>query len=160
MTRVVLSLLAAAAFLGAQSSAKYDGPRPPKADVPYLLHASSLIETEAGEARQSERKDLTVYTMVGASSSVRTPLPEPIFVIRSEKIPAEKLVLYRMETKGGAREIAFNQRKPKDNQRPVYLLVKRLEQGLYRIEANETLTNGEYCLSPESSNQTFCFAVY
>ncbi|HBY64599.1 MAG TPA: hypothetical protein DEH78_32670 [Solibacterales bacterium] len=152
--------MAAAAALSAQQAAKYDGPRPPKADVPFLLHAASLVETEAGEAKQSERKELTVYAVAGASSPVRTPLPEPIFLMRSEKIPAEKLVLYKMDAKGGAREIAFNQRKPKDNQRPLYLMVKRLEQGLYRIEANETLANGEYCLSPESSNQTFCFQVY
>ena len=32
---------------------KYTGPKPPKADVPYLLHADTLIETEAVEARET-----------------------------------------------------------------------------------------------------------
>jgi hypothetical protein len=31
---------------------------------------------------------------------------------------------------------------------------------LFRVEANEGLPNGEYALTPEGSNHTFCFQVY
>jgi hypothetical protein len=39
-------------------------------------------------------------------------------------------------------------------------MVKPLEGKLYRVEANETLENGEYALSPDGSDQVFCFQVY
>jgi hypothetical protein len=32
------------------------GPRPPKPDLPYLMHADNLIPTESVEAKQEERK--------------------------------------------------------------------------------------------------------
>ena len=32
---------------------KYDGPRPPKKDMIYLLHADNLVPTETGEANGS-----------------------------------------------------------------------------------------------------------
>ena len=35
---------------------KYTGPRPPKADIPYLMHADNLIETEVGKAASDERR--------------------------------------------------------------------------------------------------------
>ena len=44
---------------------KYTGPRPPKADVPYLLHADNLIETEIGKAKSDERKDTVVASSSG-----------------------------------------------------------------------------------------------
>ncbi len=58
-----LALLAFAAALPAQ---KYNGPRPPKPDVLYLLHASKLIETEMTEAREEKRKDDNVYVVDGS----------------------------------------------------------------------------------------------
>ena len=36
---------------------KYDGPRPPKADLPYLKHGASLLATEVAEAKEENRKD-------------------------------------------------------------------------------------------------------
>ncbi len=42
----------------------------------------------------------------------------------------------------------------------MHLSLRRLGDGLYRIEANEFLPNGEYALSPEGSNTVFCFQVY
>jgi hypothetical protein len=38
--------------------------------------------------------------------------------------------------------------------------VTRLASDLYRIEVNESLEPGEYSLSPEGSNQVFCFEVF
>ena len=50
--RIVLVALAAC---WAASAQKYDGPRPPKADIPYLKHASELVATEASEATTGNR---------------------------------------------------------------------------------------------------------
>ena len=87
--RYVFSLLLLATLaIGAD---EYTGPRPPKPDVPYLVHASNLIPTEATEASQEGKKDESTYTVQGAASPVRTPLAEPIFLLRSEKIKADSL---------------------------------------------------------------------
>lgn len=139
---------------------KYSGPQPEKPDLPYLLHATTLLPTEALEAKQEEKKDVMTFAISGATSSSRTPLSEPIFLLRTEKLVPERLTLYRMEVKSGRREVSFNSKKAKDNPHPVPLSVKRLDQGLYRIEANDSMPPGEYCLSPEGSNQVFCFQVY
>lgn len=139
---------------------KYSGPQPEKPDLPYLLHATSLLPTEALEAKQEEKKEVTTFVISGAMSSSRTPLSEPIFLLRTEKLVPERITLYKMEVKGGRREVSFNSKKAKDNPHPVPLSVKRLDQGLYRIEANDSMPPGEYCLSPEGSNQVFCFQVY
>ena len=54
MRRIVLLLSAAALAAFAQ---KYDGPRPPKPDLPYLKHASELVPTEAGTGQRREAKE-------------------------------------------------------------------------------------------------------
>src|ERR1039458_4935950 len=51
----ILWLGLAAAF--AAAAQKYDGPRPPKPDVPYLKHADTLIPTEAVMAKEEKKKD-------------------------------------------------------------------------------------------------------
>ena len=139
---------------------KYDGPRPPKPDVPYLVHADNLIPCEAADAKQSDVKEDTVYTVPGLSSPARTPLAEPIFLIQTEKLSAEKMELYRLEVKDGSRRIVFPKKKKKDSPRPLRILVTQLAPALYRLEANETLEEGEYSLTPAGSNEVFCFQVY
>ena len=74
----ILPLLLAAVF--AASAQKYDGPRPPKADLPYLKHASDLLPTEPGQAREQKQKNDILYTVEGAASSAKTPLASPIFI--------------------------------------------------------------------------------
>lgn len=138
---------------------QYTGPRPPKPDLPYLLHADNLIETEAGQAQEQHRgKSDASYTIPGATSPARTPLAEPIFLFESDKIAPESLQLFRLETKNGNREVVIGKRKA----RPLRLTVKSLGGRLYRIEVNEGLglENGEYSLSPQDSNAVFCFTVY
>jgi hypothetical protein len=160
MLRVILLLTLAAALVPAQK--KYNGPRPSKPDVLYLLHASNLVETEVQEAKEEKHKDDTIYVVDGASSTARTPLAEPIFLIDSKKIQPDRLQLYRLETKNGRREVEFpppNKRR-KDSNRPLHLSMKRISDGLYRIEANEYLQNGEYVITPEGSNEVFLFQVY
>ncbi len=140
---------------------QYDGPRPPKADVPYLLQADNLIATEVTEAKEEDRKEGQVFVIPGAASPVKTPMAEPIFLFQSDKLAAGSLQLFRLEVNGGNREVNFGGgKKRKGAARPLRLDVKQLSTNIYRIEAYETLDPGEYSLSPSDSNTAFCFAVY
>jgi hypothetical protein len=154
MIRRIAPLLFAAAALFAQ---KYDGPKPPKPDVPYLKHATNLVPLEAAEAKGQKQKNDTLYVVEGAQSSVKTPLASPIFLFQSSKVLPDKLGLYKFEIKGGHREILFG---PKRSPRPIRLEVMHLDGNLYKIEVTDSLEPGEYSLSPEGSNQVFCFQVF
>ena len=155
--RAFLLLLGSSAALPAWQ--KYSGPRPSKPDLPCLLHGDELVPTEALEAKEEGKKDEVLYTMAGASSPVRTPLASPIFLMQAEKIQPERLALFKLDSRNGRREILF--KKKKQNTRPLLLTVNRLSSdNLYRIEVVQSLENGEYSLSPEGSNQVFCFQVY
>lgn len=139
---------------------KYDGPRPSKPDIPYLKHADSLVPTEVAQAKEEKRKDDTIYTIDGANSTAKTPLASPIFLFQSDKIAADKLVLYKLDTKNGRREILFSPKK-KQGAQPIRMEVTRLtSDNLYKLEVEDELENGEYSLSPAGSNQVFCFQVY
>ena len=163
MTRWMHLFFALALLLPLQAWQKYTGPRPPKPDIPYLLHASTLLETERKEAKEEQRKDENAAVIDGAASPVKTPIPEPIFLFLSDKIAPEKLEMYKLDvTKSGNREVTFPAagKKRKDGARPVHLSTSKLDGALYRIEASEVLDQGEYCLSPSGTNQVFCFQVF
>jgi hypothetical protein len=148
-------------FAPAVSAAdKYDGPRPPKADLLYLVHADNLIPTEAAEAKEESKKDETTYTMPGVSSSARTPLAEPIFLIQADKVLPDRLELYRWDVKNGRRELSLSKARKRSGSRALHVAVTRIEGNLYRVEASEPLDNGEYSLSPNDSNRVFCFEVF
>lgn len=155
--RYVFSILLLATL--AVGADEYTGPRPPKADVLYLVHASNLIPTEVTEASQEGKKDDTTFSVPGAASSARTPLAEPIFLLRSEKIKPDALELYRFEVKNGRRQLTLS-KKRKDSSGPFHLSITKLDKDLYRVEADEALENGEYSLSPSGSNAVFCFEIY
>ncbi len=156
MTRRILLLLAAVA--APALSQKYDGPRPPKPDLPYLKHASDLIPTEAGQAEEEkQKKEDILYVVEGAASPARTPLASPIFLMVSDKIAPDRLGLYKLDVKNGHREILFG---PKKSPKPIRIEVSKLSGNLYKIEVEESLEPGEYSLSPADSNQVFCFQVY
>jgi len=157
--RFLLGVLLAA-FSVALYAQEYHGPPPPKADIPYLLHAEKLIETEVAEARPEDRKKVTAYVVPGAASPVRTPMAEPIFILLSEKIAPDQLRLYKMDVVNGHRETVFPKKRKKRPPRPRHLMLKKLEDNVYWIELNEWIENGEYCLTPQGSNQVFCFQVY
>ncbi len=160
MMRLLPILFCFAALLPAQK--KYDGPKPPKQDVVFLLHANNLVPTEVQVAKEEKRKDDRAYVVDGASSSVKTPLAEPIFLIESKSVQVDRLQLYKLDVKNGKREVVFppaNKRK-KDSARALHLSMKRLGEGIFRLEANEYLQNGEYALTPEGSDQVFLFQVY
>ena len=153
---LILFLLGAVAG----SAQKYSGPRPPKPDVVYLVHADNLVPLEVAEAKLETKKDEVTYTVAGASSPARTPLAEPIFLVQSDKIQADHLELYRMEVKNGRREVSMSKARRRGGPRPLRLSVSKLDGNLYRVEASEVLENGEYSLSPNDSNAVFCFEVY
>jgi len=137
---------------------KYSGPRPPTPDLPYLKHAESLLPTEASEAKEEKgKKNEVTYVVSGAASSAKTPLASPIFLFLSEKLSPDKLQLYKLESKNGRREIMFGAKKQPQAFR---LDVTRLEGNLYRIEVSDSLERGEYSMTPEGSNQVFCFQVF
>ncbi|HYP05163.1 MAG TPA: hypothetical protein VER03_02925 [Bryobacteraceae bacterium] len=157
LARIALALVSATVLVAAE---KYIGPRPPKVDVPYLMHADNLVETEVGKARSEERKDVVIATIPGASSPVKTPLSEPIFIIKTDKLVVDKIQAYRLQVKNGQREVVVNAKNVKNVQRPLHLQVTKLDERLYRVEVDEALENGEYSLSPDGSDETFSFQVY
>lgn len=162
LSAVALCLATLASTGIASAQKKYTGPRPPKPDVPFLLHAGKLTETEVATAQEGQSKDGPTYTISGATSPARTPLPEPIFLFQSEKINPDRLTLYKLDVKGGSRTLVLPNpgKRKKDGPRPLFVMVTPLTAGLFRVEVNEVIDNGEYCLSPEGSNQVFCFTTY
>jgi hypothetical protein len=149
--------LLAGTLLGAD---KYTGPIPPKADIPYLLHANKLIPTDVAEAREDNRKDVTYAIVPGPAATAKTPLAEPIFIMKTEKLSAERLSAFKMDIKNGNREVMIGGKKAKKSGPPIYMNVTRLADNLYKIEVDQILENGQYTLSPDGSNQVFSFEVY
>src|SRR5262245_17345036 len=129
-----LMLVLSAATLMAQD---YTGPVPPKADVPYLLHASTLVETQASEAKQESKKDGTLYWVEGGASAAKTPLAEPIFIIKAEKLNPEKIEMYRFEVNKGRRELMLKDRPGKNDPHALHLAVTKLGKDLWKVEASE-----------------------
>jgi hypothetical protein len=146
-------------FAAVAAAQKYAGPRPSKSDLPYLKHAENLIPTEASEAKEEKgKKDEITYVIPGAASTARTPLASPILLLQTDKLRAESLQLYKLESRNGRRELSASPKRPA---KPIRVDVTRLDTaGLYRLEVNDSLEPGEYSLSPEGSNQVFCFQVF
>jgi hypothetical protein len=154
------TLAAGLLAIGSFAADKYNGPVPPKPDIPYLLHASTLIETEVADARQEDRKDNSKFAIPGAASPARTPLAEPIFLIDARQISAESLELFRLDVKGGNREVSTNTNRKHGGGHALHLAVRQLSGHLYRVEVDEPLENGQYALSPNGENKSFCFEIY
>ena len=127
----------------------------PQAPTHVLIVPKKPIPRIA-EAKPEEGKNETTYVIPGPSSKARTPLSSPILLILTDQLQADKLQLYKLESKGGQRQILFTRRK-KQVARPFRLNVTRVDDNLYRIEVDEILDNGEYSLTPPDSNQVFCF---
>lgn len=156
---ILAMLLVCPIFVAAQD--KYSGPRPPKADVPYLVHADNLIETDTAQAREEQKKDQSLYVVAGTTAKAKTPVAEPIFLFQSDKLSPDSLELYGMEVKNGNRQVVIA-KKQKDSSKQYRLMVTKVDDKLYRLEVNEGLglENGEYSISPQGSNDVFCFSVY
>jgi hypothetical protein len=153
--RIPILLFVAVCVVLAQ---KYSGPRPPKPDLPYIKHGEDLLATEATEAKEEKvKKDDLLYVITGPNSSAKTPLASPSFLFESDKLVADKLQLFKLESKKGQREILFAAKK---RPQPIRLDVTHLEGNLYRLEVAESLLPGEYSITPDGSNQVFCFQVF
>jgi hypothetical protein len=133
--------------------------QPPKPDVPFLIHASQLVETEVSQASEDSQKNEMRYFVAGASSPVQTPLAGPEFLFLSEKVDPNTLKLFQFESRNGRREILLR-RKDKMMAQPQRMTVLPLENGLAKIRVYDSLDNGEYCLTPDGSNTVFCFSVF
>jgi len=157
----MIRVLALCLFAGAAFAAdKYAGPVPPKTDIPYLLHAEKLVPTDVSDAKEENRKDTTYAIVPGAAATAKTPLAEPIFIMKTDKLSAERLAAFKMDVKNGNREVMIGGKKSKKSGPPIYLNVTRLADNLYKIEVDQVLENGQYTLSPDGSNQVFSFEVY
>jgi hypothetical protein len=156
MLRIAVTSLLLAGLLSAQ---RYNGPRPAKPDVPYLIHAQDLVEPEILEAKEEKKKDDITYYVPGAASKVKTPIAGPRFLVQADKLAPEKLALYRFEVKNNRREVTLSEN-VKRSAKPIRIEATRLAEGLYQIEVYASLENGEYALSPDGTNQVFCFQVY
>lgn len=158
-SRKILALAAICAGGFSQPTSGSELPPPEKPDTPYIIHATTLVETERNEARQEQRKKELYYYVEGASSGVVTPLASPEFLFRSQEIEPRALRLFGFEAVKGRRELLF-QKKDKILARPkIFKVVGEEGDGVYRLRADEFLTAGEYCLTPDGSDAVFCFTV-
>lgn len=154
--RMLLAVLLSLSSL----AAPYQGARPAKPDVLYLMHADNLVETEQQTATEehkgSGKKAASTYIGAGAGSPVKTPLASPVFLIQPKSIDVNTLEAYRMESREGRRQIVLT----KKQGHGITLTVTPLDEGLYRVEVADSLPNGEYVITPQGSNLVFAFAVY
>lgn len=154
MIRCVFALFALAA---AAQAPKYDGPVPSKPDLPYLKHVGNLVETEPEQIREEKQADDTVYIIAGENSSAKTPLPLPVFLLKTDKLDPLKLELYRLTTGDGRRQITAAGKKTADR---IHVSVTRLAPALFRLEVTDALDDGEYMLNVNGTDEAFCFAVH
>jgi hypothetical protein len=144
---------------GLAAQTKYAGPKPDKKDVPYLIHASSLIQTEIARPTPKDNAESTTWSIPGESSLARTPLALPAFLIDAAGIVPEKLRLYPFTQNGGRRELTLKKRGASDVE-PILITVVPLGGTLYRIETVNDVPNGEYGITVPGTNQFFCFTVF
>jgi hypothetical protein len=137
-------------------------PEPPKPDVPYLVMADDLVSTEALTAHseshnEGKKNQESTYWIPGEHSSAKTPLASPIFAFKKKDLDLERFEVYPFTLKNGRREVTFSSKK--DTVRYT-LTITKVGEDLYRMEVNESLPAGEYAITPNGSDQVFCFAVF
>jgi len=134
-------------------------PKPDKKDVLYLVHASTLVQTEIARPAPKDDGASTTWSIPGESSLAKTPLALPIFTIDAGSIAPEKLQLYPFEIKGAHRELTLKKKGPSETE-PILITIAPVSGTLYRIELVNEIPNGEYGLTIPGSNQFFCFSVF
>jgi hypothetical protein len=138
---------------------EYAGPRPPRKDTVYLVHADQLIATDVGVARQQTTASDITYIVPGERSTARTPLAGPTLLIEAENLSADKLRLFRLDVRNGHRGLTFHY-KSRGGAFPLRADIANIVAGLYRIDVLDSLSAGEYALSPDGVNDVFCFEVF
>jgi hypothetical protein len=156
---LALPLLAITVLQAAEEENASGLPTPEKSDVPYLIHATNLVELEQSTANEESQKNDQLYWVAGANSPVQTPLAGPQFLFKSDEINPSDFQLYGFESKNGRREVLIRKKK-KIVATPHFVSVFNAGPGLHRVRVDDTLPNGEYCLTPNGSNAVFCFAVF
>jgi hypothetical protein len=142
---------------------KDSGPKPPKTDLPYLLEAGKLIATDAQPATRSSSKEDETITVSGATSSARTPLPEPIFLFSPGQINTSEFELIHFQVVNGRRQWTKGKEEHLSDEEPEEILrltIQPVSQGVVRIEAAEMLNPGEYALIAKGQSVAFCFTVF
>lgn len=161
MTRRSFLPMLPLAAAGSVALAQYSRPRPAKKDLPYLLEAGRLIATQVEHVTRSTTNKEEIFSVSGATSPARTPIPEPIFLFAPDQINPEQLGLYRFEVKEGRRQAALaDKRAPDSDEEPLHLTLRKLAPNLFRIEAGEMLQPGEYALYAQARDTAFCFTVF
>jgi hypothetical protein len=135
------------------------GPKPDKKDIPYLLLANSLVQTEVVRPTAERTAEGARYSIPGETSLAKTPLALPVFLIDSAQIRPEKLKLIRLTASSGHRQ-ALVRKTPSLDDPPLLLTATKLADTIYRIEAVNEIENGEYALNAAESDQFFCFTVF
>jgi len=154
-----IAVLAALVTIPLAAQLKYTGHAPPKKNIPYLVHADNLVETETQKATEETKKDDTIYTIPGDKSPVRTPLASPLLVIDADGLDATKLQLFQVDVKNGHRQVTFK-KKGKGGSMPLNTEITKVSGTLYQIRVLDSLEPGEYSISPDGSNDAFCFQVF
>ena len=134
-------------------------PTPAKTDTPYIVHADILVETEKTEAVDESTEKEGRYAIPGETSSARTPLATPEFLYMAESLPPSTLRLYPFERVNGRREI-FLRKKKKILVEPLRMTLLPVDGNLVKLRVLDSLSEGEYCLTPDGSNAAFCFTVH
>src|SRR5580704_10859115 len=122
MPRTIL-LAAALSACSALAADNYTGPKPPKPDLHYLMHGSNLVPTEIKEAKEEKKGAETVYTIAGATSSAKTPLPEPRFILDAQSIAPEHMELFKVDARDNLREVTLTAKRKKGGNRPLHMTV-------------------------------------
>jgi hypothetical protein len=137
-------------------------PTPPKPDLPYLVMADDLVPTEPIVAKTETRNEgkksqEATYWVAGEHSSAKTPLASPIFAFKRKDVDIEKFEVYPFTIRNGRREVTFSSRKDVTRYTLTITLIK---DDVYRMEVNESLPAGEYAITPNGSDQVYCFGVF
>ncbi|HKD09717.1 MAG TPA: hypothetical protein VKB79_27675 [Bryobacteraceae bacterium] len=135
------------------------GPKPDKKDIPYLLLANNLVQTEVVRPSAQQTSEGTTYSIPGETSLAKTPLALPVFLIDSAQIRPEKLRLIRLIPSSGHRQ-ALLRKTPSPDDAPLLLTATKVADTIYRLEAVNEIENGEYALNAAGSDQFFCFTVF
>ncbi len=80
-------------------------------------------------------------------------------MIDATTLDADKLALFRFDVKNGHREVTLRQ-DGKGGSIPLHIETTKVSGHLYQIRVIDSLENGEYGLSPDGSNEAFCFEVF
>ena len=83
-----------------------------------------------------------------------------MFLLATESIDAQALSPHRFVVKDGNRQSEDPKQRSSEDEPDLRLTVRRLQNGLFRIEAAHMLEPGEYYLLAQGAKQIFCFSVY